>query len=398
MVEEGSELEEKQLNKLLWDLSIILGRTYGETRESYENLEKGHLEHNTNNGLFNIIYSIGKRMVSSLEHGDDMLSIHFTPSLQELIGHQRYSALWSQVIRDKLVEKGLQNRPLHIISANMHSVKNVLYGAAALAKNKIEVAANMYDMVSENRDKNDLIDSYALEHGCIFLPDHSGSNIDVQIIDVALAEPASFHPKCKFDEMFIQQEKPVILVMDYAFGAQAFELMDELLTPSMVGGSLLSLNVQSISVMGKAGILPGNKGDIMLANAHIMEGSADNYVVENDLATEDFEGKIDCYTGPMLTVLGTSLQNRDLLERFHKSSWKAVGLEMEGGHYQRAISAAMIQEHIDVTVKTRYAYYASDNPLKSGETLAAGPMGDDGIVPTYKITKVILQKILNPSQ
>jgi hypothetical protein len=44
-------------------------------------------------------------------------------------------------------------------------------------------------------------------------------------------------------------------------------------------------------------------------------------------------------------------------------------------------------------MKTRYAYYASDNPLLSGQTLASGPMGDEGIVPTYMISKVILEKI-----
>ena len=97
----------------------------------------------------------------------------------------------------------------------------------------------------------------------------------------------------------------------------------------------------------------------------------------------------------MLTVLGTSLQNRDVLERFHDSSWKAVGLEMEGAHYQRAISAAIIQGHIEKKMKVRYAYYASDNPLISGQTLASGPMGTDGVVPTYLISKIILEKILS---
>jgi hypothetical protein len=29
--------------------------------------------------------------------------------------------------------------------------------------------------------------------------------------------------------------------------------------------------------MGKAGILEGGKGDIMIPNAHINEGTADNY-------------------------------------------------------------------------------------------------------------------------
>ena len=74
-----------------------------------------------------------------------------------------------------------------------------------------------------------------------------------------------------------------------------------------------------------------------------------------------------------------------------------MGLEMEGGHYQRAISAAIIQGHVPESMKTRYAYYASDNPLREGDTLASGPLGNDGIVPTYMISKVILQKIINPA-
>jgi hypothetical protein len=181
--------------------------------------------------------------------------------------------------------------------------------------------------------------------------------------------------------------------MDYAFGAQAYEIMDELLSPGVVDNKRISLMVKSISVMGKAGILPGKKGDIMLATAHVMEGTPHNYILENDLCEEDFAGKIAVYSGPMVTVLGTSLQNRDVLERFHSSSWRAIGLEMEGGHYQRAINAAIIQKHIPRHLKVRYAYYASDNPLISGQTLASGPMGADGVVPTYMISKIIIEKI-----
>jgi hypothetical protein len=42
----------------------------------------------------------------------------------------------------------------------------------------------------------------------------------------------------------------------------------------------------------------------------------------------------------------------------------------------------------------RYAYYASDNPIKTGSTPAAGAMGKEGVKPTYIITRVILEKIL----
>ena len=99
------------------------------------------------------------------------------------------------------------------------------------------------------------------------------------------------------------------------------------------------------------------------------------------------------FVGPMVTVLGTSLQNRDMLEKF-QSDWKVIGLEMEGGHFQRAISAAIIKGNARENMSVRYAYYASDNPIKTGGTLAAGAMGKEGVKPTYLITKVILEKIL----
>jgi hypothetical protein len=226
------------------------------------------------------------------------------------------------------------------------------------------------------------------------LPDQSGTHINCQLIDTAFLNGVPTHPEVSFDIPDAQAEKPIVLIMDYAFGMQAFEVMDNLLNPLQEDDANTPLNVHSISVMGKAGILPGKKGDIMLATAHVLEGSSDNYMVQNDLQKEDFTDDVDVYSGPVITVVGTSLQNRDMLERF-QSSWKTIGLEMEGAHYQRAISAAIIKGYLSPQVKLRYAYYASDNPIKSGQTLAAGPMGEEGVKPTYSITKVILSKILS---
>jgi hypothetical protein len=42
--------------------------------------------------------------------------------------------------------------------------------------------------------------------------------------------------------------------------------------------------------MGKAGILEGGKGDIMIPNAHINEGTADIIIFHNELNAEMFEG------------------------------------------------------------------------------------------------------------
>ena len=48
--------------------------------------------------------------------------------------------------------------------------------------------------------------------------------------------------------------------MDYAFGEQAYETMDELLKPYIhANGDKHNFNVKSVNIMGKAGILQGQK-------------------------------------------------------------------------------------------------------------------------------------------
>lgn len=395
LVAEERDLNTEELEQAIWNLSIILGRTYKETRATYDYLERNRLERNTNNGLFRIIYGIGKRVIAEQTNGKNELTVYFTPSLREMIDHQKYATLWARNLKKRLIELELAERPLHIVSANMHSMRNLLFGAGALEEAGKPVASDIYAMVTQLRECEELVVQYAEKQGFVFLDDCSGSTMDVNIIDLEKNNIENIHPDLLVDGQFISQNKPVLIVIDYAFGTQAFDIMDELLTPVKIDGKTLKCDFDSVSIMGKAGVLPGSKGDLMLATAHVMEGTANNYIVDNDLVRSDFPDDVAVYVGPMVTVLGTSLQNKHVLKRFHSSSWKAVGLEMEGGHYQRAISAAIIQGHIPTTMKTRYAYYASDNPMVSGQTLASGPMGVDGIIPTYMISKVILEKILN---
>ena len=127
--------------------------------------------------------------------------------------------------------------------------------------------------------------------------------------------------------------------MDYAFGEQAYETMDELLRPFKIGKTSIRLNVVSVSIMGKAGILVGGKGDIMIPTAHVFEGTADNYPFKNEITAAAFEGDdVNVYTGTMISVLGTSLQNKDVLTFFinlrgMSSDWKWRA------HYQKPSSS-----------------------------------------------------------
>jgi len=394
-VDREEELSEADLEQAIWNLSILLGRTYHETRETYDYFNQAKHELKSNNGFFQIIYSL-RNLVEKEIRANDLLVVYFRPSLIDHIVHQLYGKKWAAAIKNKLIELGLQDRPLHIISANLHSVVNLIYGYGALGgkQAKTPPGEDLYAFIQNISGREDQVKVFAGKYGLHEQVDESGAQTDWQIIDTSKLNSIALHPGINVAAHAAGNQLPVLLIMDYAFGLQAFELMDELLVPWDANGTSRVLEVQSISIMGKAGILPGKKGDIMLATAHVLEGPAHNYIVDNDLSAKDFDEGIDIYVGPIVTVLGTSLQNRDILDKFQTTSWKAVGLEMEGGHYQRAISAAIIRGHIPKQVRVRYAYYASDNPLKSGQTLAAGPMGLEGIRPTYMITKAFINRIL----
>lgn len=377
--------------------STLLGRTFAETVAAEQRFRRGEPD---NNSLFQIVYWLGRVAIEEIKQEKDR-QIAFSSALRERIGHHIHGEKWATEVKEFLWSQNLWQRPLHIISANLHSIMNCLYAFPALkprieTEKTIEAIARELRM-PENAELNREVGEFALEHGMYYLEDRAGTNIHVQIFDTSLLPFDLLSPELKLERTAIEQDKPVILVMDYAFGEQAFELFDELLKPYKVHGHSEKLNLYSISVMGKAGTLVGNKGDLMLPTAHIFEGTADNYPFENAMSREDFrETEIPVHQGALLTVLGTSLQNADVLEYFKSSSWNVIGLEMEGAHLQKAIqAAAKIRKSIDENVTLRYVYYASDNPLITGSTLASGSLGQTGVKPTYAIAKKFIQKILD---
>ncbi len=371
----------------------ILGRTFDEVGDIQEKLKTPE----DPDRFLNVIYWLGKLAIEEETTGNKR-TITFSPLLRERLGHHIHGERWADKIKQTLKDNNLLQRPLHIISANMHSVMNSLFAKKALAKEFPEAdSLKIYEALSSEKNKNlnKKVKDLAEKNGMVFLDDQSGTNIDVQIFDTAKFGNGS----CCYElpKGMPEEEKPVIFVMDYAFGEQAYETIDELLKPLEEGAEKYFLNVDSVSIMGKAGILEGGKGDLMIPSAHIFEGTADNYPFNNELSAADFEGQgLKVMEGTMVTVLGTSLQNKDILRFFYESTWNVIGLEMEGVHYQKAVqSASQIRKSIKEGVKVRYAYYASDNPLETGSTLASGGLGTTGVKPTYLITDRILKQIFN---
>lgn len=385
------KLSQTEKEKAILHTSNVLGRSFSEVLDIYDAFGTNEKP----DRFLHIIYWLGKLAIEEVVDNNKR-TITFSPLLRERLGHHIHGEVWATNIKEILIQNNLFERPIHIISANMHSVMNSIFANPVLgSKYKGKSEYDIYEDLSAsvNKELRNKVEAFALQNGMISLPDQSGTNIDVQIFDTSKMDWA----KSNFPNATIKGENPVIIVMDYAFGEQAYETIDELLKPLKKEDKVYFLNVESVSIMGKAGILQGGKGDIMIPNAHINEGTADNYSFVNELTANMFEGNgIPVFAGPMVTVLGTSLQNKDLLKFFHDSTWGAIGLEMEGSYYQKAIqSASKIRKSINENVKVRYAYYASDNPLETGSTLASGGLGTTGVKPTYLITIKILEQIFN---
>ena len=368
----------------------ILGRSFSEIITIYDAFGTPEKP----DRFLHIIYWLGKLAIEETVDNNKR-TITFSPILRERLGHHIHGEIWANTIKEVLQQHELLERSIHIISANMHSVMNAIFAPSVLQKEcKGQPEYAIFEELSKPKAiaLRKKVETFALAHGMISIPDRSGTNIDVQIFDTAKINWA----ETAFPSAKVGGENPVLIVMDYAFGEQAYETIDELLKPYKFSkDSAIFMNVKSVSIMGKAGILTGEKGDIMIPTAHINEGTGDNYPFENELTPAHFtHSDIPVFAGPMVTVLGTSLQNKDLLKFFLDSTWGVIGLEMEGAYYQKAIqSASKIRKSISADVQVRYAYYASDNPLETGSTLASGGLGTTGVKPTYLITIKILEQL-----
>jgi CRP-like cAMP-binding protein len=298
---------------------------------------------------------------------------------------------------------------VHIVSSNTHSVSNCLNPFFALHADEIlgwadgeglreggwiEPFDEVYHLSRRwldafPKNKAELEET---ERSCriVRLPETVTTGIQVQLIDAAAVCGKIADPALRFGEC----RSPAIVVnIDYAFGEQAEEIMRTLLL-------LFGRNVRSINILGKAGALVGSRGDVILPTAFI-EQSNDAFqpLPGEDLsAVSRLEAALagrGVHTGPLLTVGGTLLQNRAMLQ-FYRRIWACVGLEMEGIWYLRAVFEAEQLGVLRPGARRRFLYYVSDLPLAAGQRLSERMSPVEGIPPLYAITREVLGGLFDP--
>jgi hypothetical protein len=328
--------------------------------------------------------------------------------------NSRYSERWAAQLADATrsllgcdpaeLPAGLQ---VHVISSNTHSVTNCL---------SPWLRANSEAILSWGRDtKHPMLDMawvndsdavYAIardyfrahpdrgeqriqadhEAGMVRVRETAFTGIQVELIDTARLMGRDVDPGIPRPT-----HAALIVNIDFAFGQQAGEILGALLT-------LFGRNLASVNVLGKAGALQGKRGDILVPTAFLEQSrdlldSIPPQAIDLERLIHRVKGRT-VHVGPMLTVAGTLLQNRMMLQ-FYRHIWRCIGLEMEGGFYYRRAHEAEQLGVIPGHVAQRYLYYVSDLPLDHGANLTESLSAAEGIPPLYAITREILSGVLD---
>jgi CRP-like cAMP-binding protein len=297
---------------------------------------------------------------------------------------------------------------IHIISSNTHSVTNCLNPWFGVHRQEVLTWAKerhhplveltwaveddlLYGLVRDYLrafpEKDQEFQVQAEQGGTYTLPATLATGIQVQILDLEKIKPTFIDPgisgRCK---------SGLIVNIDYAFGEQAEHIIRNLIL-------LFGKRIRSVHFLGKAGALTGSRGDILIPTSFI-EQTTDlvqglNEELTYILSSPDQIAGFDpnrIHRGPMLTVEGTLLQNRLMLQ-FYRRIWGIIGLEMEGAHYHRQILESQLTGMISNDLIQNYLYYVSDLPMDHGGNLSKPMAPNEGIPPLYAITRLVLKSI-----
>ncbi|AHC16616.1 DUF6909 family protein [Salinispira pacifica] len=298
--------------------------------------------------------------------------------------------------------------PVHIVSSNTHSLTNCLnpwfreQGERIIQwaessghpvcgyrwKNRQDM---MYalgrDFLQEHPEERDAFELRAREAGIVRLEKTLATGIEVQLIDGAKARGRGM------DSLLPESASsdPCLIVnIDYAFGEQAEHILRNLIL-------LFHRNIRSVNFLGKAGALAGRRGDILIPTSFIhQQGDELQAPIPPDrLQLQRLEAAIGAervHPGPMVTVEGTLLQNRMMLN-YYRHLWSAVGIEMEGSFYHHEVVEAQHSGLLPKDMPQRYFYYVSDLPLGTGHNLSTPMAAAEGVPPLYAVTREVLRGI-----
>ena len=356
----------------------------------------------------------------------------FSGSLTE---YRRATRFWWDNIERRF--PNITGRPVYFISSNTHSIPNLLSGFALMHEERLASFLNNagdVDLLSEWQDINhqevpsrpenflyyilkkyqatpkgrDLIEAQAefeKQYGIHRFPSEHAFDVEAQIIELSKLNPETIDPRLPpeafagqhADWSFLKKSDALILNIDYPLGLAAYTLLVKIAEHA---SPLLG-----IYVMGKAATLNGRRGDVIIPNVSYDEHSQNTYMYSNCFVAGDVSPYLVYGTvmdnQKSVTVLGTYLQNAQVMEVVYREGYTDV--EMEAGPYLSAVYELFrptrhpvneIVNLYNLPFDLGILHYASDTPLTKGENLGAGTLSYFGVDSTYATSLAILRRIM----
>lgn len=324
----------------------------------------------------------------------------------------------------------LAERPIYFISSNTHSVANVLTSFALQHEPELikyihqqendELLAEWQDIQSQqvrsNRENflyyvmkkyqqtpegHHLLDAqlaFEREHGIDRITSKFSFDVEAQVIDLSRLDPRLLDPRLGQNDLSVlARSDAMILNIDYPLGLAAYNILSKVAEQAA--------EVLGVYIMGKAASLNAARGDVMIPNLVQDEHSHNTYLFENCFTAANvapfltYGSVLDNQKG--LCVLGTFLQNVQLMDIFYREGY--ADIEMEAGPYLSAVYEMFRPKRhpIDEIVNLYglpfdlgFLHYVSDTPLSKGHNLGAGTLSYFGMDSTYASTLAIMDRIL----
>lgn len=330
---------------------------------------------------------------------------------------------------------GIEDRPVYFVSSNTHSLINLLSGYAEAHKETILAFANsdpeLRRMVEERREKTPLAAAkqeadaesdllfyllmkyeqqdgtgkrtarrlaYEERVGVRRIPAEKTLDIPTQVVDLRLL--AASGTKDAYASRFarLTDTDAMVLNIDYPLGRTAYFILNKLAEHLA--------RIKGVYVIGKAASLFADRGDLIIPSSIFDQHTRNQYFFENCIKVTNLERHIDAGVHGIydnqkaVTVLGTFLQNREMLNAFLAAG--ITDLEMEAGPYLAALYEIAHPKRYpeDETISLQVSgtdlgivHYVSDNPL-AGRHLDR-KLELDGVDATYAATRVVLDRILS---
>lgn len=329
----------------------------------------------------------------------------------------------------------LLTRPVYFISSNTHSIANILSGFAF--QHRSELIEYLHgsqnpDLQSEWSDiQNCQVPSseqnflfYLLkkaqqtaggshligeqaqvekERGILRIaPEHS-FDMEAQVIELCRLDPQLIDSRLRQNRngeenlAFLRESDALILNIDYPLGMSAYNILTKLAEHLA--------NILGVYVIGKAAILNGVRGDVMIPNVVQDEQSHNTYLFQNAFTAADISPYL-AYGSVLdnqkaLSALGTFLQNAHYMDVMYREGY--TDIEMESGPYLSAVYEMVrpkrhpvdeIVALLGIPFDLGILHYASDKPLSKGRNLGSATLSYRGMDSTYAASVAVLRRIV----